>query len=418
MIFVRRLELSDTDREEIKNLAKKAGLNIRLAEILYSRGIRTPDGVRDFLNPSEECLHDPYLMKGMREAVSRIEEAIESGERIAVYGDYDVDGISATAILTMYLVDRGVEVFPYIPNRISDGYGLNIDSLERLLESSDISLIITCDCGISGAAEVDHLIDLGVDVIVTDHHEIGGIIPDCVVVDAKQEDCSYPYKQLCGAGVALKLVEALGGKAESAKYMYLAAIASIADLVPLEDENRLIVQMGLRQLAGKPNLGISMLLQKLGVDIGTITAQDIAYKLSPHINAAGRMGDAYRAFELLVQKDKAIIDGIIDEIIKDNLARKAACDIMYNEAKAIIADKRLALNPALVIMEPSWERGITGIVAARLAGEYCRPVFLLVAVGDGQLKGTARSYSDINIHSLLSDTKDILTEFGGHSAAA
>ena len=416
MIF-RRRNSGKEDKGDIAKLAKAAGLNFKVAEILWGRGIKTEAEIKEFLRFDIEKMFDPLKMKGMTAAVERIEAAIEAGERIAVYGDYDTDGICSAAILTLYLVGRGVEVYPFIPNRVSDGYGLNKDSLEKLIECGDVSLVITCDCGIGGCEEVAHCADLGVDVIVTDHHEIGGELPDCIVIDNKQGDCAYPFKQLCGAGVALKVVEALGGREEAAKYMYLAAIATVADLVPLVCENRLIVQLGLKQLQNCPNKGLARLADKLGLD-KILTAGDIAYKISPHINAAGRMGDAFRAFELITDADPTRADAIIDEIIRDNTARKTACEVMYNEAVAAVKEKRLALNPALVLSNPKWERGITGIVAARLSGEFCRPVFILVDTGGGCLKGTARSFANVNIHALLSDAGDILEEFGGHSAAA
>ncbi|MCL2369648.1 MAG: single-stranded-DNA-specific exonuclease RecJ [Firmicutes bacterium] len=419
MIFRKKHNLSEAERDEVKSLAKVAGFgHDKMTEILYCRGLRTADQIKDFLTPDIRKMYDPFLFKGMRTAVERITEAIEGGERIAIYGDYDVDGICATAILTLYLVERGVQVYPFIPNRVADGYGLNIESLEGIIERGDVSLLITCDCGISGIDEIAHCMDLGVDVIVTDHHEVGERLPECIaVVDAKQDDCGYPFRELCGASVALKLVEALGGRQVAEKYLYLASLATIADLVPLVDENRLIVQLGLRQLKSRPNRGLAQLMDKLKMD-SSVTAGDIAYKISPHINAAGRMGDAGRAFELITDADPIRAEQLIDEILRDNTQRREVCESMYQEAVALIRDKGLAKQPSIIINNPSWERGITGIVSARLANEFCRPAFLLVDQGDGLLKGTARSYAGINLHELLGQVADTLEEFGGHSQAA
>jgi len=419
MIFKKKHILNEAEKAEVKPLAKESGLSHhKLAEILYCRGLTTVEQIKDFLHPDIRKMHDPFLLRGMQEAVERITRAIEDGERVAIYGDYDADGICSTAILTLYLVERGAEVYPFIPNRIADGYGLNIESLEGIIERGEIGLLITCDCGIGGCDEIAHCADLGVDVIVTDHHEVGERLPECVaVVDAKQSDCGYPFRELCGAGVALKLVEALGGREAADKYMYLAAIATVADLVPLVDENRLIVQLGLKQLKTRPNKGLARLMDTLKLD-AEVTAGDIAYKLTPHINAAGRMGDAGRAFELITSADNMRADELIDEILKDNGQRREACETMYQEAVALIRERRLTVQPSIIINNPAWERGITGIVSARLANEFCRPAFLLVDQGDGLLKGTARSYAGINLHELLGKVSDTLVEFGGHSQAA
>lgn len=302
--------------------------------------------------------HDPFSMKGMHEAVERIEQAVNGKETVVIYGDYDADGVCAAAILALYLSCRGLEVYVHIPNRVGDGYGLNNDSLEKIISAHMPDLIITCDCGISGAEEVRFALELGVDMIITDHHEVSGEIPECIVVNPKQEDCGYPFNMLCGAGVALKLVEALGSRDEMLEYTDLACVATIADLVPLSDENRLIVQFGLERINKRRNLGLAMLFDEL--DLDTVTSGDIAYKAAPRINAAGRMGDAYRAFELLTVTDVGKIKNIIDEITEDNARRKEMCDEMYSEAVGDIAFENLIDNRAIVLSHPSWEKGITG----------------------------------------------------------
>ncbi len=403
------------DSVKIADIATATGLNTKLVEILVARGISTEEAIDRFLHPSVEMFYDPFLMKGMREAVARINQAIENGEKIVIFGDYDADGVCASAILSLYLSSRGLDVLVHIPNRIGEGYGLNIDSLSKIIENEMPDLILTCDCGISGANEVSFVLDLGVDIIVTDHHEISGPIPECVVVNPKQEDCNYPYNMLCGAGVALKLIEALSDRKTMLEYSDLACVATIADLVPLTDENRLIVQFGLKKINERKNIGLRMLFDSLKLE--NLTSADIAYKIAPRINAAGRMGDAYRAFELLTLTDRGAIKRIVDEIENDNSRRKSICDEMYDEAVGDIAFEDIINNRAIILSHPDWEKGITGIVAARLASDFNRPSFILVRSGD-TYKGTSRSIEGINIHELLTYCKDCLIEFGGHAQAA
>jgi len=351
----------------------------------------------------------------MKVAVDRINQAIKNGEKIVVYGDYDADGICATAILSLYLASRGVEVYSHIPNRIDDGYGLNTESLDRIIENSMPDLIITCDCGISAHKEVEYVLDLGVDIIVTDHHEVSSIIPACPVINPHQADCNYPFEYLCGAGVVLKLIQALSGDICD-EYLELAAIATIADLVPLCDENRLIVKLGLERLKLNRNLGIKTLLQNQNL-AGKITSTDIAYKIAPRINAAGRMGDAYRAFTLLTSDNIQTVNSIIEEINNDNSHRKELCDKLYEEALIEIEKEDLVNNRCIVLRHPDWEKGITGIVSARLANDFKRVSVILVKSGD-YYKGTARSIDGINLYDMLSSVADILNEYGGHSQAA
>ena len=403
------------NKNEISNLAKSTGLNEKLVELLALRDITDVSAIKKFIYPDANNLYDPFEMKGMRETVDRLNEAIENNETVVVYGDYDADGVCAAAILSLYLSSRGLDVLVHIPNRTSDGYGLNIDSLSKIIETKMPALILTCDCGISGVNEVEFVQDLGVDIIVTDHHELSGVVPNCVVVNPKQPDCNYQDKMLCGAGVALKVVEGMAGRDEMLNYVDLAAVATIADLVPLTNENRLIVQLGIKRLNERKNLGMTMLFNAL--ELENVDSGDIAFKVAPRINAAGRMGDAFRAFELLTSSDAKRVREIIDELAVDNAKRKELCDEIYSEAIGDLAFEDLINSRAIVLSHPNWEKGITGIVAARLAGEYCRPSFILVRSGDAY-KGTCRSVDGINIHELLSYCRDLLIEFGGHSQAA
>lgn len=414
--FKRRNDVQ-IDNRAVNETSEKLGLHSKIVEVLFSRGISDEESIRRFLNPSPDNFYDPFLMKDMRRASERLEQAIANDEVVVVYGDYDADGICAASILSLYLRSRGLNVRTHIPNRIGEGYGLNVASLEKIIEEVCPDLILTCDCGISGHAEVEFALDLGVDVIVTDHHEVADTVPDCIVVNPKQSDCDYPCKTLCGAGVALKLVEAMGGRKVASDYYDLACVATIADLVPLLDENRLIVQLGLAALAEGKNIGIQRLLASQGLG-DEVTSTDIAFKIAPRINAAGRIGDAYRAFEMLISDDFAVIDSIIEEINDANGKRKLACDKLYDEAVADLRYENLVDSRCIVLSSPEWEKGITGIVAARLTNDFKRPSFILVPSGDGIYKGTCRSVENINIYEALSAVSDTLTEFGGHSQAA
>ncbi len=399
----------------IENVAEKLGLHKKLVELLFARGFDTEEKISKFLKPDVDNFYDPFLMKGMREAVDRINIAIENDEKVVVYGDYDADGVCAAAILSLFLSSKGLNIYTHIPNRSSEGYGLNTESLEKIIEAACPDLIITCDCGISACEEVEFAMDLGVDVIITDHHEVSERVPNCTVINPKQSDCGYPIDYLCGAGVALKLVQAMCGIEKAKEYLDLAAVATVADLVPLLDENRLIVQSGLKA-ENLVNKGLKALLKDQQLD-GSVSSSDVAYKIAPRINAAGRMGDAYRAFELLITKDLARINAIIEEINADNVKRKELCDAHYAEAIRIIKSENLIDNRAIILCHPDWEKGITGILAAQIAGDFKRPTFILVRSGD-LYKGTCRSINGINIYELLSAVSSVLTEFGGHSQAA
>lgn len=414
VILEKRNDIS-VDNGQVDSISAKLGINRKIAELLFLRGIKTEEEARAFLFPDVYNFYDPFLMKGMRGAVERINQAIENGEKIVVYGDYDADGVCSNAILSLYLKSRGMQVYSHTPNRIGDGYGLNNDTLEKIIEEIMPDLIITCDCGISCSEEVELVKDLGVDIIITDHHEPGVSIPDCIVVNPKQSDCEYPFKGLCGAGVVLKLVQALSGFDTMEKYLDLCAVATIADLVPLLDENRLIVQLGLARIPSTSNLGLKALFAEN--NLTKPMASDVAFKISPRINAAGRMGDAYRAFELLTTDNRTRIRQIIEELEKENEKRKEMCNEMYSEALVDLHYEDIVNTRAIILCNASWEKGITGILAAKLCGDFVRPAFILAKSGDAY-KGTCRSVEGVNIFDVLSRCSDLLIEFGGHSQAA
>jgi len=386
-------------------------------KIITARGYQTEAQIKKFLYPSENDLHDPFLLQGMRQLTQRLYSAINNNETVVIYGDYDVDGICAAAILSDYLAGNGVNVYPFIPDRNNDGYGLNEDALTKIIEDCMPDLIISCDCGISAHKEVEMALDLGVDIMVTDHHEAPEQLPRCVIVNPKIKGQDYPFDMLCGAGVALKVVQALGGLKAASKYYDLCALATVADLVPLTDENRSLVVLGLQRInSDQVNIGLRMLCQYLGLN-RNITSSDLAYKITPRINAAGRMGDAYRAFELLTQKDKAKIMDIIKDISQDNQKRRDICDELHIEALDLISEIDLINQYAIILHNSQWEKGLTSIIAAQLSNEYRRPCFLLADSGDCY-KGSARSIEGINLFETLSSVSDIMMDYGGHAQAA
>jgi len=405
---------SKLTQNQIVDISQNLNLPEKIIELLFLRGIDTQDKIQDFIS-NDITLHDPFLLKGMECARNRIEYAIEEGQKILVYSDYDADGVCSAAIMARFLSSKNADFEVHIPSRDGDGYGLNIKSLEKLIEEINPNLILTCDCGISCFDEAEFVMNLGIDLIITDHHQPPQKIPQCIVINPKQIDCNYPYKELCGAGVALKLVHAFVGEIEARNYFDLAAIATIADLVPLLDENRSIVKLGLKQIENSTSLGLKELLAHLSLK--TLTATDIAFKVAPRLNAAGRMGDARRAFVLLTTDNLLQAKDLILELETDNEKRKQLCERLYLDAVKQLESEKLYAQKSIILYSDSFEKGITGIVAARLCGEFNRPVIIMSKSGDCY-KGTARSNGKINIYEALSGVGRHLIEYGGHTQAA
>ncbi|MBO5285960.1 MAG: single-stranded-DNA-specific exonuclease RecJ [Clostridia bacterium] len=403
---------SDDQLNIIRRNALNANVMMETSALLYSRGMTDDNKIRRFLNPGKKNFLDPFLLSGMVEAVDRLELAKENDETVLVYGDYDADGISATAVLTKALVEYGVNVIPVIPNR-EDGYGLNISIIEKIAEDAIIDLIITVDCGISNVKEVDEIKELGIDVIVTDHHEIPDVLPDTLCINPKL-DGDKTFSGLCGAGVAFKLATALLGE-RAYKYLDYVALATVADSMELVSENRDIVHEGLKLFTqGRIRPAFSDILSLSGSK--EVTAQSLAYSLAPRINAAGRMGDAGSALKLFLSDDPKEIYDLSVKLNEYNLERQAECDKLYKTAKQQLALKG-ANKKVIMLYNEDWKTGFVGIVAARLAEEFTRPVIIFAGL-DGILKGSARSIDGINIFEAISYAKDLLEEFGGHSQAA
>lgn len=402
--------------EEKNNLAKKFNLNNAVIDILVARNYDTEEKINAFLNPSEKDFHDPFLLKDMDKAVSRINKALAQNERVLIFGDYDVDGVSASAILIKYFASRDFFVDYYLPNRYIDGYGLTCEVIDKVKEKYNPSLIITVDCGISCYKEVDYAKSLGIDIVVTDHHDIPEILPNTITINAKLPDQKYPFSQLCGTGVAFKLVQALSGLEEAKKYLGICAVATIADIVPLVDENRAIVTLGLKDLENNLPQGLKMLIKDNKLNFN-LTASDIAFRLSPKINAAGRMGDPTVALRLYIKEDKKVLAKTIETLNEQNQTRQALCNKVYDDAIKMIEKINISKYKAIVLYSKNWDSGILGIVSAKIASEFNKPTILFSEVGD-ELKGSARSINDINICETIANIKEVVEAFGGHKMAA
>ena len=402
-------------------LLRTAGYPYLLSTVLAARGITTPEAAAEFLERERQLTISPMLMRDMDKAVERIQRAIADGETIAVFGDYDVDGITSTVLLRDYLKSCGVRCLRHIPRRIEDGYGLSKDAIASLREQG-ATLMITVDCGITGNEEVAFANSIGLDVVVTDHHECKETLPDAVaVVDPHRPDCPYPFKHLAGVGVALKLVLALGGEnredALFARYCTLAAIGTIADVMRMEGENRTIVSCGLEALPHTDFVGVHALLKEAGLLGKPITSIQIGFVLSPRINAAGRMGAADVAADLLETSDPARAEELARRLCDLNRERQAVEQAICADAAEKIKSLRSEERSALVLSSEAWHQGVVGIVASRLSEKYSCPSFM-IHLKDGTGKGSCRSYGGFNLFAALESCADLLDGFGGHELAA
>ncbi|MBQ3421863.1 MAG: single-stranded-DNA-specific exonuclease RecJ, partial [Romboutsia sp.] len=391
-------------------------------QILKNRGIEDEKDKEIFMNPSLDFLRDPFLMKDMDKAVKRIQKAIENNETIFIYGDYDVDGVSSTSILCLYFDSINYPVNYYIPNRLEEGYGINEDAI-RKIHNEGCNLIISVDCGITSVNEVNLANELGIDVIITDHHECQSEIPNALaVVNPKQEDCNYPFDMLCGCGVAFKLIQALTPKEVFKTTMYdyleIATLATICDIVPLVDENRIIVKNGLKLMREGKNLGLRELIKICGVDTEKIGSSHIGFAIGPRINASGRLGYSYLGVQLFTTKDEYEASEIAKVLEEKNNERQLIEAKMYQEAEDIIqSNEGYENDKVLVIAREGWQHGIIGIVASKLTEKYYKPTILLT-IEDGEATGSARSIKGFSIFDALVSCKDLLNKFGGHEQAA
>lgn len=414
--FVVREE-AKCDPDKVKAIEQATGLMTHVAALLCARGIDTPEAAKRFLHPGPEQLHDPFALPDMAAAVSRIRRALQDRERITVFCDYDADGTCGGSALYLHLKGACADVDIQTPNRHKEGYGLSVGAVEQIAAAGG-TLIITVDCGITNVAETALAKSLGVDVIVTDHHECGETLPDTpYIINAKRLDSTYPYPYLAGCGVAFKLIHALSSLAEAMRYIDLVAIGTITDIVPLLGENRVIAHMGLKKLRKSPSAGVATLAQAAGINLPEISSYGIGFGLGPRINAAGRMDTAEAAIEILAaQKPGPDLKQSVAKLCALNdRRRQEVCDILEG-AERQIAQHGYQTDPAILLADPGWNAGVIGIAAAKIADKYYRPCMLFG--GDGNLIGSARSIPGINVYEVLGAFQDSYEKFGGHAQAA
>ena len=389
------------------------GMSALLHALLIERGFGSAAEAEAFLAPGASLLHDPMLLPGMRGAASRVRAAVADGERICVYGDYDVDGVTASAMMQLHLSSLGANARVYLPDRHLEGYGLNDAAIRSLAQEA--KLLITVDCGITAAQQVRLARSLGMDVIVTDHHRPGAELPDCTVVDPVLG--GYPCEYLSGAGVAFKLIEALSGREAAMEYVDLAALSTVADVVPLLGENRAIVHLGLERMNERPRVGLRALRRAAGLEERTLTAGHLGFQIGPRLNAGGRLGSARRALELLVCENEARADALAAELEAENTERRRVEAEMLAQAEDMLHGFDFPAHRAIVLARAGWNTGVVGLAASRLVEKYRYPTILL-SEEEGVLKGSCRSIPGVDIFAALTATGEHLLRFGGHRQAA
>ncbi len=414
----------DYDEEDVNRIAKELAIPKTLARILLNRQIDSFEKARVYFRPDLEHLYDPFLMKDMDKAVERLHRALQTGEKILIYGDYDVDGVSGASLLYLVLSRMvGSRIIYYIPDRMTEGYGLSDKGVREAAEQG-VSLIVTVDCGITAVDEIRLAAELGMDTIVCDHHQPSEELPPAVaVLDPKRPDCPYPFKELAGVGVGFKLLQGLYQRlelpeAELDEYLDLVAIGSCADIVPLVDENRILVRHGLDKINYNPRYGVKALLESSGLSGREITVGLIVFVFAPRINAVGRLGDARRAVQLLTAQTLQTARMLARELEKENRLRRDIDETTFKEAMEIVENKLDPENDmAFVLYKRDWHPGVIGIVASRIVEKYYRPTIMITVV-DGIGKGSARSIANFNIYEAIKECQHTLSGFGGHKYAA
>ncbi len=419
---IRSWKFLEQNHIEANDIARKYDIPLFLANILINRGFCSSAEMATCLFPSADLLNDPFLMKDMNLAVNRIQKAVEQNETVTIYGDYDVDGITSVALLYLYLTSLGLKVNYYIPQRITEGYGINCNAIDAIA-STDTTLIISVDTGITAYNEVEYAKSIGIDCIITDHHECGEMLPNAVAVcNPKRSDCPYPFKALAGVGVVFKLIAALHLPASQQellqKYGELVALGTISDVMPVTGENRYIIQQGLLSLSSNRK-GLYHLMQVAGIrNIEHVSVFDVGFLIAPRINAAGRIGDSLRAVELLVSEERSVWENTSNYLCALNNQRQLIEANIFAQADAIIQEKKLYLDQsALILWKEGWHHGVVGIVASRIKEKYGLPT-ILFAVSDGKAKGSGRSLEPLNLYNTLTDIKSDYFQFGGHAMAA
>ncbi len=408
----------DTNLQQAKKLQSEYKISSLIATILANRNIINEEQIRKFIHPTRNDFYDPFKMPDMEQAVERILQAIEYNEKIIIYGDYDVDGITSITVLKRFLQDREVPVDYYIPNRIDEGYGLNKTAIQKIA-SKGYKLIITVDCGITSKEEIDLANELGIDVVITDHHEVPEELPKAIaVIDAKRKDSKYPFNQLAGVGVSFKLIQALSQKMqlpekEYLKYLDIVCVGTISDIVPLLDENRVITKLGLKLVEQTKNMGLKALLEV--ADYKKIDSNTISFGIAPRINACGRLADAKIALELFLTEDFEKAKEIASKLNEYNLQRQEMEKNIYDEAVEELS-KKDEEEQIIILGKEGWHHGVIGIVASKITEKYFKPSILICFEGE-EGKGSGRSIPGFNLHEALTKNSEYLEKFGGHSMA-
>lgn len=416
----KKWQICETDKEKVDELKSKYNISELLATILVNKNITTQKEINEFLNPTRNDFFDPFLMNDMDIAIKRIKKAIENQEKVIIYGDYDVDGITSITVLKSFLKDVGLDVDYYIPNRLEEGYGLNKNAIDEIAKK-EYKLMITVDCGISAIEEVDYANSLGIEVIITDHHEPGDEIPKALaVVDNKRKDNKYPFRELAGVGVAFKVSQALAQsmnirEEEYLKYLDIVCVGTISDIVPLVSENRVITKLGLKLVKQARNMGLRAIINSSGYS--QINSTTISFGVAPRINACGRMGKAEQALKLLLSKDIYEVNKLTQELNSYNRERQEIEKEIFENVLTKIEQNNLAKNRTIVVGGENWHHGVIGIVSSKITEKYFKPSILLSFEEDGTGKGSGRSIPGFDLHEALMKCENCLEKFGGHSMA-
>lgn len=415
----KKWEIYQTNEEKVEELQEKYKLNRLLSILLTNREITEETEITKFLNPKRSDFYDPFGMPDMEKAVERILKVIENKEQIIIYGDYDVDGITSVTVLKSFLEERGIQVNVYIPNRLNEGYGLNKTAMEEIAKQGN-KLMITVDCGITAVEEVEYAKTFGIETIITDHHEPAEELPKAIaVVDAKRKDNKYECRNLAGVGVVFKLIQALSIKLgldpkEYLKYLDIVCVGTISDIVPLTDENRVIVKLGLKLVEQTKNLGLKEILQSCGYS--KINSTTISFGVAPRINACGRMGHQEEALNLLLSKEENEVKKLTQKINEYNKTRQEIEKNIYNEAIEQIEKEGNDNKNTIVVFGKGWHHGVIGIVSSKITELYFKPSILLCEE-DGKCKGSGRSIPGFDLHEALMECNDTIDKFGGHAMA-
>ena len=415
----KKWEICKVDKEQVEKLQENYKINRLLATLLVNREITTEEKITKFLNPKRSDFYNPFGMPDMEKAINRILKAIDNNEKIIIYGDYDVDGITSVAVLKSFLEERGLDIGVYIPNRLNEGYGLNKDAVKNISENG-YKLMITVDCGITAIEEVEYAKSLGIETIITDHHEPIEDLPNAVaVVDAKRKDNKYECRNLAGVGVVFKFIQALSIKMgldekEYLKYLDIVCVGTISDIVPLTDENRVIVKLGLKLVEQTRNLGLKEILQSCGYS--KINSTTISFGVAPRINACGRMGHQEEALNLLLSKNPEKVKELSLKLNEYNKTRQDIEKNIFQEAVDKIEKNNLTKNSTLVVYGNNWHHGVIGIVSSKITELYFKPSILL-SEEEGEYKGSGRSINGFDLHEALMECSQSIKKFGGHAMA-